>query len=101
MLNFIIIDSVCGQFTLTFENDEYVDFLVLKQTCTHNSWQHMKNETKCLLPVLSTSADSQDDSKYIEEDKPLEAYKLQNGGIIFVYYVDLGEQLSNSQADLK
>lgn len=89
MPDFIIIDKVNGQFTISFEKYEYYDFLVIKQLAIEESWKYMKKESTPFFPILSTSPDETDETKYIEEHMPLDVYKLQNGGIIYVHYLDL------------
>jgi len=89
-MNFIIIDSVYGQYNLDFATPN-IDFFVIKQFILQQSWDQVKDNENAYLPVLSTSPDASDDSKFIEEDKPLEYYKLQNGGVIFLHYVKFSD----------
>jgi hypothetical protein len=92
--SFIIIDSIIGQYTIDFCTPD-LTFFVLKKFAVERSWDHIKGDTKCYYPVLSTSADDQDISKYIQEDLTLEHYHLERGGCIFIHYIDVNFQLEN------
>ena len=89
MINFIIIDSVKGQYTLSYEEAEYVSLLIIKREAMNQSWDEVKNSKDILIPIISLSADEKDESQFIEEDKPLAYYKLENGGTIFLHYIGL------------
>jgi hypothetical protein len=93
MIQFIIIDSVCGQYTIEFETPD-INFLVIKQFILQQTWDEIKNDNEAYMPILSTSANELDFSKHIDEDKPLSVYNLQNGGVIFLHYLKFKDLLN-------
>jgi hypothetical protein len=88
-VEFIVIDPIAGQYTLTFPSNDYIDFLLIKQFCLKQSWEFIKDDSEIYFPVLSQSASEDDDTKIIEEDKPLCFYKLEKGGVLFIHYIKI------------
>lgn len=85
---FIVIDSIIGQYNLEFCTPD-LTFFVLKKFAVEQSWEHIKGDSKCYYPVLSTNADEHAIEYYIHEDLPLSHYHLENGGLFFVHYIEI------------
>lgn len=92
-IDFIIIDSIIGQYTIHYpvELKDNISFVLIKRECLTHSWDFIKNDNRCYIPCLSTNQDPE--APQIDESHPLSFYHLENGGVIFLHYVDLALQI--------
>lgn len=86
-VSFILISPISGQFTLTFDQEDAVSFLLIKRYACDATWPYIKDNPLCFFPVLSTSSDENDVDAHINEDLPTSVYNLHNGGVIFLHYI--------------
>lgn len=89
-INIIVIDELNGQYTVEVPIETCSNFLYIKQVAVMRSWDLVKDDPEyCYYPVLSTNYDSKKEEFFIDEDLPFSAYKLHNGGIIFLHYIKM------------